>query len=218
MSQAAKEVQSHGFTWEKEILASRYGATAESLGKISYTSKYDLPATHNPADPTLNVSVKASGSKAKVDMGDALRIYDAVSSGERVHMWVVNYKQEGDTKKAQALTCVDLTGAKKELFGELSREDVAAVDSRVKAIPKGVAPDTATKEAYKSMSKASNARSGAVILNPKVDSKAQRRLQCSFNHFDSFITANPTRIVEQTDPTFLTAELKSGPRTFKKTA
>ena len=216
MSRASKEVQAHGFTWEKEILAARYGATAESLGKISYTSKYDLPAEHNPADPTLNVSIKASGSKSKVDMGDALRIYDAVSSGERVHMWVVNYKQEGEAKKAQGLTCVDLTGAKKELFGDLTRDDVAAVDSRVKAIPKGAAPDAATKDSYKSMSKASNERSGAVILNPKVDSKAQRRLQCSFNHFDSFVEANPSRILEKAQPDFLTAELKSGPRTFKK--
>ncbi len=209
------EVQSHGFTWEKEILSKRYGVDPSTLSAISYTSKYDLPAAHNPADPTLNVSVKATGSPSKVDMGDALRVYDAVSSGERIHMWVVNYKQEGESKKVRDLKCVDLTGAKEALFGDLSRDEVAAVDSRVKAVPKGAAPDASMKAAYKDSAKAATAKSGALILNPKVDSKTQRRLQCSFNHFDEFVAAHPERLVADPAPS-LTAELKSAKRTFKK--
>ncbi len=211
----ATEVQAHGFTWEKEILSKRYGADTETLSKISYTSKYDLPAAYNPADPTLNVSVKATGSPSKVDMGDALRIYDAVSSGERIHMWVVNYKQEGESKKVRDLKCVDLTGAKEALFGGLTRDEVAAVDSRVKAVPKGAAPDLATKTAYKDSAKTANSKSGALILNPKVDSKTQRRLQCSFNHFDEFVAAHPERLVGGPAPS-LTEELASSKRTFKK--
>jgi len=56
-----KEVQAHGFSWEKEIIRNVYHATTEELAQIKYTSKLDLPAKLNHLDG-CDVSVKTTCS------------------------------------------------------------------------------------------------------------------------------------------------------------
>ena len=57
-----KEVQSHGFSWEKEIIMNVYGATSEELKEIKYNSKMDLPSKFNHLD-NCDISVKTSLKK-----------------------------------------------------------------------------------------------------------------------------------------------------------
>jgi len=86
-----REIQSHGFLWEKELLLNVYGATPEELKEIKYTSKMDLPGKYNRLG-NYDLSVKATGSNA-VCMADCLRTYDAVSSEKPIHMVVIQYEQ-----------------------------------------------------------------------------------------------------------------------------
>ena len=64
-----KEVQSHGFSWEKDIMTNVYHATPDELKQIKYNSKTDLPATINHLDG-CDVSIKTSCSPNAVCMAD----------------------------------------------------------------------------------------------------------------------------------------------------
>jgi len=89
-TQQRKEVQGHGFSWEKELLRNVYGVTEADIKSIRYTSKMDLPAALNTLDH-CDLSIKTSCSPNAVCMADCLRIYDAVHSGNPFHMVHILY-------------------------------------------------------------------------------------------------------------------------------
>ena len=109
MTSQRKEVQAHGFSWEKEIICNVYCATNEELKEIKYNSKMDLPANLNRIDK-CDVSVKTSCSQNAVFMADCLRVFDAVSNGKPIHMVVVHYIQDdtNNTKKITTITNLDI--------------------------------------------------------------------------------------------------------------
>jgi hypothetical protein len=215
------EVQAHGFTWEKELLHNVYGATVEEIKSFQYTSKMDLPAPLNRKDG-CDVSIKTTCSPHSICMADCLRIYDAVSSGIPFHMTVVQYTQDDSTqtKHLVSITEVDLTSSKQELFGSLTRGEIEELQLAVKAVPHKRKP---TEEEYAHMYGIRDrlqSLSGAIRLDIKCNS-TQSRLQCSFNHFQTFLEKNPLRIVARsTTGEFrgghIVTELKSGRRVFKK--
>jgi hypothetical protein len=221
MSSQRKEVQAHGFSWEKEIICNVYCATNEELKEIKYNSKMDLPANLNRLDK-CDVSVKTSCSQNAVCMADCLRIYDAVNQEEPLHMTVVHYKQDDttNTKKLVSIVEVDLTKSKDLLFGSLSREDVERLDKLVKSIPQKRKPTPEEHAALYALQAELQKKSGAIYMNIKGDSK-QSRLQCSFNKFQEFITTNKDRIVAQsTSGDFrgkkVIEEVASGRRQFRQ--
>jgi hypothetical protein len=186
--------QKHGFSWEKELLTNVYKALPQELKSISYTSAKDLPAAFNHLD-NIALSIKTTGSAA-VCMGDALRVYDSVTpAADPLNMCVVTYKQVGTTKQVKKITEVSLADAKEALFGEVTREEIAELDRLIKAVPKGRSPTKEEKLSYQSYQSALQAKTGAIIFNPKLDSKSQRRLQCSFNKFEKFLEKNPERLI-----------------------
>jgi len=101
-------------------------ATNEELNAIKYNSKIDLPSNLNRLDACA-VSVKTSCSQNAVCMADCLRLFDAVSNGNPIHMVVVHYIQD-DTNK-------DLTDSHDLLFGSLSRSQMEDLDKVVKEDP-----------------------------------------------------------------------------------
>jgi hypothetical protein len=215
------EVQAHGFSWEKELLTRVYGATIEELQAISYTSKADLPASLNRLD-SCDISIKTTCSANAVCMADCLRIFDAVSSGEPLHLVVIQYHQddERNVKQIQSIVEVDLTLSTVELFGSITRSQLEELDAAVKSVPQKRKP---TEDEYKSMYSIRDALqplSGAIHLDIKCNS-TQSRLQCSFNRFQRFLSEFPSRIVAQSQSASfrggeLSAELSSSRRVFKK--
>jgi hypothetical protein len=207
------EVQAHGFSWEKEILAI-YGATPEELKDIKYTSKIDLPASLNRING-CDLSIKTTGSNS-VCMADCLRVFDMVSGP--VHMVVVQYKQVKDVKMVTNIIEVDLTNSRELLFGSLTRSQIETLDTAVKSIPQKRKP---TPEEYKhiyGIKKELQKLSGAIRLDIKCNSQ-QSRLQCSFNKFKLFIENNP-RIIERSNTNefrggSITKEIQSLCRKFK---
>jgi hypothetical protein len=215
-----KEVQSHGFSWEKEIICNVYRATNEEIKEIKYTSKMDLPANLNRLDK-CDVSVKTSRSQNSVCMADCLRVFDAVSSGSPIHMVVIHYIQDTPTtKKITNITEVDLTSSSDLLFGTLTRSQIEELDKVVKSVPQKRKP---TEEEYNRMYSIRNylqKSSDAIHLDIKCN-KSQSRLQCSFNRFQQFVEENPAKLVAKSNTNefrggAISSQIKSFPRSLKK--
>jgi hypothetical protein len=217
------EVQSHGFTWELDLLTSVYGASLDELRKIPYTSKFDLPASLNRLG-NYSISVKTTSTMRTVCMADALRLFDICESGERWSLVVVYYVQNDldKIKHLRRIVEIDMTNSRSELYGTLTREQIARLDAEVKKVPQRRHPTTAEHDSMYSLQGELHQHSGAIFFNIKCDSR-QSRLQCSFNKFDDFLRDHPTRVISQSN----TAEfhgnrvidqVHSGRRILKKRA
>jgi hypothetical protein len=221
MNPERKEVQAHGFSWEKELITKVYGATLEELKGIKYNSKMDLPSALNRLD-SCDVYVKTSCRVNAVCMADCLRVYDAVNSGKPIHLVVILYKQDDttNTKKISSIIEVDLTNSRDLLFGTLTRSQIEELDKAVKSIPQKRKP---TDEEYKNICSIRDRlqeNSGAVHLDIKCNS-TQSRLQCSFNHFQTFVQKNAPRVIAKSNTNefrggVISGEIKSSRRVFKK--
>jgi hypothetical protein len=199
------ENQLHGFTWEAEIKTNVFGLDAAA----PYTAVHDIDRSQNRFDANENISIKTTGGST-VCMGDALRILD-YEPGVLHTAIVVQYKQCADSKIIMCVYELDL-GQRELLWGQVTREDVAELDALVRSMPRRQrvpeidAAITAKKTEL-------NAKSGLLKFNPKIDSKTQRRLQCSIPKF----AEAPTLVRTITrDPVVrgvpITASLPSGRR------
>lgn len=220
------EVQSHGFKWEKELCVNIYGATMDELKGIKYTNKTDLPGKFNRLNENCDVSVKTSCSPNSVCMADCLRVFDSVAGGgvPPLHLTVIHYTQCDETqcKIVTSITEVDITNSRTELFGTVTRAQLEELDNRVKSIPKKRRPTEEERASIYSLRDKLQGQCGAIHLDIKCDSGSQRRLQCSFNQFQKFITEHPERLVERSKTSafrggVISAQIVSGRRKFKKT-
>ena len=221
MTTQKKEVQAHGFSWEKEIICNVYHATTEELAQIKYTSKLDLPAKLNHLDG-CDVSVKTTGRANAVCMADCLRVFDAVSSGVPIHMVVIYYNQDdsNNTKKIVSITEIDLTASNDLLFGTLTRAQIEELDKAVKSVPQKRKPTAEEYAKMYSIRDTLQASCGAIHLDIKCNS-TQSRLQCSFNRFQEFIEKNPTKVVAKSNTNefrggAISSVMQSSRRVFKK--
>ena len=215
------EVQTHGFKWERNLILEVYGASESELKSIKYTNKMDLPAKLNHLD-NVNLSVKTSCADNTVCMADCLRIYDAVSKAEPLHMTVVHYNQDDETKtkKLKSVVEVDLTNSKEALFGTLTREEIERLDKLVKSVPQKRSPTPEEHAALYALQAELQKKSGAIYMNIKCNSQ-QSRLQCSFNKFQEFLETHKERVIAQSKTAEfrgkkILEEISSGRRVFKK--
>ncbi len=158
--------------------------------KANDTGIHDIPKEENKLDPTETQSIKTTGGNA-IDCGDVLRVFD-YDRKEKHTMIVFRYEQGAETRKIQEVLEIALTSeAMDVLFGKVTRQEIQALDTYVKSIPKNAR--TAEHQAtYKKMAKDIKASSGGWIsYAPKVDSETQRRLQCSIRKLDTFLTTYP---------------------------
>jgi hypothetical protein len=135
-------------------------------------------------------------------------------------MVVIHYEQEGEYKKAKTIIEVDLTNSREELFGSLTREQIEELDKAVKSVPQNRRPTKEERDQLFALQSSLQAQSGAIYMNIKIDSKKQRRLQCSFNKFQQFVEKNPQRIIAKSNTHefrggAITPEILSGRRVFK---
>lgn len=214
-----REVQSHGFSLEREILCNIYHATNEELKEIKYTSKSDLPAKLNRLD-NCDLSIKSSCSRNIVCMSDCLRVFDAVISGTPFHLTVVHCVQDDTIKRITAITEIDLTNSCQLLFRSLTRSQLEELDKLVKSVPQKRKPTKEEHDKMYSLRDSLQKLSGAIHLDIKCDS-SQSRLQCSFNRFQDFLEKNPERIVAKSNTNefrggVISAQIVSPRRVFKK--
>ena len=183
--QKMPESQKHGFDIERIILRDVF-KVAEGT-RISYTSKDDLPCGLNSLNPGEAISIKTTMSKS-VDMGNPFSIFSCETPTTLI---VVRLRQTSPTTKTiESVTEIDLLRAKSYLFGTVSQADLDDLNAATKAIPPGRQP-AAIKAPAHAKKEALNAASGAIAFRVKVDSKTQRRIQCSFPDFPAFCAAHP---------------------------
>jgi hypothetical protein len=172
------ENQQHGFLWESEIKTKVFGLT----GPDPYTAVHDVDRSRNILNPNENVSIKTTGGDT-LCMGDALRVF-AYEEGVDHTCIAVRYDQREDQKILNHVYEIDLM-QRELLWGRVVKEDVEALDALVRSMPNGQR-DPAIDRAIKDKKKELNDKSGAVRFNPKIDSKNQRRLQCSIPKFPAY--------------------------------
>lgn len=167
--------QQHGFLWEEEIKTKVFQVNAPA----GYTDTHDIAKELNRFDSNETISIKVTGS-GTVCMGDALRLF-RYSPDETHTGIVVKYTQDGETKTLSGVVELNLSD-REALWGSVTEEDVMGLDALVRSMPAGPRdPDIDLQIAAKKH--ALNAKSGAIRFNPKLDSKTQRRLQCSITNF-----------------------------------
>jgi len=217
MTSPKKEVQAHGFLWERQLLIRAYGATEAELATLSYTSPYDLPAAMNRTTGA-NLSIKANRGHI-IDMAAALRIFDEVTTTSTpFHLTLVNWKQETPTtKRVIGIREIDLTGTAPLLFGTVTRAEVEVLDRLIKAVPQGRSPTPEEHAAIYAMRDSLKSRLGFISLAVKCNS-TQSRLQCSFN-LAKFLAKHPERLIAASTSSALHGGtideiIESGPRKF----
>jgi hypothetical protein len=190
------ENQGHGKTWERNLGINVYKATNEELESVPHTAPIDVPRAMNRLDG-IDVSIKVSGGDA-IDMGDIIRIYKEVSSGEPYHMTVVSWEQkDATTKKLKSITEVDLTNSVNLLFGTATLSEIEELVTYVKGIP-AYGRTEEHQKTYKRMAATLKQKNGGWIsYAPKVDSSTQRRVQGHFSKFSQFVKENPERVIAQ---------------------
>lgn len=184
--------QKHGKDVEYDLITNVYGVSKADAAKLISTQKIDIPAHLNKIDG-IDVSVKTSKSPTSVCMADARRVFKSVFSSNPIHMVVWLYEQDGPIKKMLHIIEVDLTGAYRELFGDVEYDHIERLHNSLLEIPKGRSPTPEETAQYKSDTKELNYISGIIRFNPKCNS-TNRRLQCSMSIL-KFIENYPERIV-----------------------
>ena len=200
------EVQAHGNYFEDIKIRELTGFSKDeydSMKDNGYTSSMDIvKGLYSDRD----VSVKTAKGR-KVDCGDILRRRSETEYDIIIGVW----DQVGDKKIFHTEYTFHIKPEHETLlWGKMSYEKLREFNDYIKSIPEGRTAQQNTKverQLLKTITEDANAQ---MKIHPKVDSKKQRRVQCSFN-IDKLIKsgveyeARPIRIV-----------VESKTRTFNK--
>lgn len=184
------EVQSHGFVFEKWVRDTFF-----EKYKTGYGAKWDIAKEANKQYGNLPVSIKTIKYASSINMGDAIR---QRSIDEDFILLVGFWKQEGKLKRIVNVTSTKIDKALwNSLWAPLSLDDIYELDKLIKSY--GVHFSEIRKQAKLLKSKQPYCDC-SITLNPKIDSKKQRRLQCSigFNlHFSKIATSDSKEVQER---------------------
>ncbi len=171
------EVQFHGFTFERWVRATLFG---DYQG--SYMQKWDVPPDENnhEALPSrfrgLPVSIKSAKYGSPIGLGDILRQRQI----DRPFIMIVGFwNQRSPQKKwfediGWAHFSADDWSA---LWGELAIEHIRPIDAIIKNLSEHYS--SVRTKAQKWKRNTPEVKTSRIVVNPKIDSKTQRRIQCS---------------------------------------
>lgn len=173
----AQEVQQHGLVFEQWVRDTFF----EGYRPRAYTQKWDIPAAINTRHGGIPVNPKAIKYGAPVDLGDALRQYRI----DEPFILVVGFWQQlGDEKRFVNIIAPRISPEQwRKLWGPVTLADLQRLDAVVK--DKSLTPEQARAAALK-IKNAPPFTQSIIVVNPKIDSKTQRRLQCSLRFDDVF--------------------------------
>jgi hypothetical protein len=170
------EVQAHGFSFEKWVrdqFFAAYGGT--------YMQKWDVPPGHNmhPVVPEclrrLPVSIKTAKLGSPIGLGDVLRQRQI----DHDFLMIVGFwEQKTLTEKWFVdIGCAVFRAAYwKALWGQLTLGEISVIDAVVKNQATHYSLVRAEAQKWK---RSVSERGCTLVINPKIDSKTQRRIQCS---------------------------------------
>lgn len=168
----AEERQHHGVVFEKWVREVFFDGYTPS----GYTQKWDIPAAANQRHGGIPVNPKAAKYRGPVDLGDALRQFDI----EEPFLLVIGYWEEkaGVRRMVSINTARVEPGVWRRLWGDITRADLEKLDAVIK--DRSLSPEEARRRAQEIKRQPPFAHA-VITLNPKIDSKTQRRLQCSLS-------------------------------------
>ena len=205
------EVQKHGFKFEEWARDQFFGGYRAA----SYTGHWDVPTEANERFGGMPVSIKTAKYGSPVGLGDALRQF----SIEEDFLLIVGYwKQEGPNKRfVNIVTPIITINMWRSLWLPITLGDLRRLDATIKDRSIGYRAARVRAQEIKSGSPFADA---AITVNPKIDSKTQRRLQCSIGFALMFDRISPTADrSESTNPELFGVQaikpFASGPRKFR---
>ena len=171
------EVQAHGNYYEDLKTRQITGlskAEYDALKDNGYTSGMDIMKGLLSKD---DYSIKTSQGN-KVDCGDILRRRD-----EKEYKLVVGcYSQVGDNKVFHSEYTFHIKPEhERKLWGRMNYNLLADYCTYIKNIPAGKKAQQETKEERQILKNCVEDKNALFKIHPKVDSKKQRRVQCSLN-------------------------------------
>lgn len=208
--------QSHGLYWDNEIRVKVFGLDQ----CINDTKKYDIDACENKFDPTENVSIKTS-SNNNIDCGDILRFFNGDFS-KKYTIILIRYTQKDNYKCVKEILEIAYTSALRDhLFGMVTQEVIQQYVDFIKAIPSGPVTEEIKKEYKLRKCELQKTHNMAINISPKVDSKSQRRVQCSIPKVDSLLEQFPDILISRSSEPLLrnvliSAQILSEPRVRNK--
>ena len=175
----------------------------DSMKDNGYTSSMDIvKGLHSDKD----VSIKTAKGR-KVDCGDILRRRSETEYDIIIGVW----DQVGDRKIFHTEYTFHIKPEHETLlWGRMSYEKLREFNEYIKSIPEGRTAQQETKVERQVLKTITEDADAQMKIHPKVDSKKQRRVQCSFN-IDKLIRAG---VEYEARPIRLTVDSKT--RTFNK--
>ena len=201
------EVQSHGNDYEDLVIKRITGKGKKEYdklkGKGGYTSSMDIV---KGLLSDRDRSIKTTNGN-KVDCGDILR-----RMREKEYEIIVGqYRQDGGNKVIHTEYVFNIKPQDYDkLWGTMKYELVEEYDRFIKSIPKTKEGQQSTKEERTRIKNNIACKDELMVIHPKVDSKSQRRVQCSFK-IDQMIDSG----IEYTKIP-INYTIKSSKRTFNK--
>ena len=187
----AQEVQRHGLVFETWVRETFFPG-GEPAG---YTDRWDIPAARNRDHGGIPVNPKAVKWGTPIDLGDALRQWEIEEP-----FWLVAGFWEQATPGEKRF--VKIVAARVEpaqwraLWGDITRADLERLDAIVK--DRALTPAEA-RRAAQALKRTAPFTTGTFVLNPKIDARGQRRLQCSLR-FADFLTHLAPEVSREPDP------------------
>jgi hypothetical protein len=171
-----REVQRHGYVFEKWVRDAFFQSY-----EGDYTQEWDVAREANRNYGEIPVSIKTAKYGGAVDLGDALRQY---SINQKFLIIIGYWKQEADKKRiVNIVAAVVEPDQWKKLWEPITRAELQRLDAIVKN--RVLSPPEARAEARKIKSAAPFSQA-VMGVNPKIDSRSQRRLQCSLSFKEVF--------------------------------
>jgi|TARA_B110000483_G_scaffold227272_1_gene288883 hypothetical protein len=171
--------QMHGFTFENSIRSKIFNLPKENNSVYIH----DIHHSKNILNMNENVSIKTTGSNT-ICCGDILRFYDYDFLKTNTII-VIKYDQVSNEKIIKNIYEIDYNKeCHKLLFGELTYNKIKDYDLYIKNIPKGKVSYNEKNKYLKYKKELEKDNNCLIKINPKVDSKYQRRVQCSISNFE----------------------------------
>lgn len=179
---SAQEAAPHDLVFERWV----HDTFFAGYRPANTTQRWDIPASANRAHGGIPVTLKTAQLGAAVDLGEALRRYEI---DEPFLLIVGFWQQAGNEKRIVKIIAPTLSAKQwRELWGPVTYADLRRLDALVKD------PAPLVTEVRKRALQMKNSApfTGAIIqVNPKIDERGQRRLQCSLLYHDIFLHLTP---------------------------
>lgn len=213
------ESQFHGFEFEDKIIESITGLNKNEYQKLlnnKYTSSMDIV---KGIKSEYDYSIKVSKNKTGIGGGDILRFFNHSQEGFKLIVGV--WEQKTQTTKVYN-TIYEFDIQKKDfeiLWKNISYKELESFVSYVKSIPSGKKAQKENSKIWKEKRKLiyEECGKGIVDIAAKIDSKTQRRVQCSLNLKELLSSSiSRTTYTKKYREVILPYEQKSSSRSFKK--